>query len=96
MTKLPAPEPGESEWWTITVEFADAAGATRRANVEVSKVAGRQAYQVGDPLEILYDPERPWEIQTGTAWNWFGPLVLGAFGTVFVAAGVVLWIVGIP
>jgi hypothetical protein len=95
LTELPMPSPGESEWWTITVEFADAAGATRRANVDVSKVAGEQAYQVGDPQPILYDPEPPWEIQTDTAWNWFGPLVLGALGTVFVAAGVVLWIVGI-
>jgi hypothetical protein len=95
LTELPAGGPGESELWTITVEFADAAGTTRRATTEVSKADGRQVYQVGDQQPILYDPERPWEIQTDAAWNWVGPLVVGVFGSAFVVVGLLLWIVGI-
>jgi hypothetical protein len=92
LMELPAPESDESERWTITVEFTDTTGFKKRGNVEVSKVADQQVYQVGDPQPILYDPDRPWEIQTTMSLNWFGPLVVGMLGMIFVAISIVLWI----
>jgi hypothetical protein len=91
LTESPAAEPGEHETWIITVEFEDAAGAMRQGTAEVSKPRGRQVHEVGDQVPILYDPARPWDLRLPTFLNWFGPLVVGALGTVFLTVGLLLW-----
>jgi hypothetical protein len=95
LTELPAYESGENVPWIITVEFVDTTGTERRATLDVDKAVGRSVYQVGDQQPILFDPGRPWEIQTDTSLNVFGPFAVGLFGAVFVTIGVVLWIAGI-
>src|SRR5262245_1406287 len=66
---------------TVTVEFEDVTGATRRATAPVVtgtrlawrrrggpevKLLGPPDYPVGDSLPILYDPERPENVRVDT------------------------------
>jgi hypothetical protein len=94
LTEAPTPSSSECQRWTITVEFAEATGTARRANLDVSKAAGDQVYRVGDPQSVLYHPDRPWEIQIDASSTWIGPLLLGLLGAFFVVAGMISWIVG--
>jgi hypothetical protein len=91
LTELPAPERGDALHWEITVEFEDAAGTTRRGTAEVSKSYGSRAYELGEQVSILYDPQCPAEVRTRSFFNWFGPLAVAVFGTLILAAGVFLW-----
>jgi hypothetical protein len=77
----------ESRNLVITVEFEDAAGVKQEGTTEVSALSGRVSFGVGDRVPILYDPDRPWELRHFTHLNWSGPLLVGAVGTVGIAAG---------
>jgi hypothetical protein len=90
LNEPPPPGPGAADRRLITVEFEDAAGARHRGSAEVSGCPGRPGYEVGAPVPVRYDPARPWDIQTDTSWHWFGPLVVGVFGSVFVVVGLLI------
>ncbi len=96
LTELPPPEPGQPEPWIIRVEFEDLMGTKRQATALVSKPSAGRAYEVGEQVSILYDPECPWDIRIDTSLNWFGPFLLGIFGVAFLAAALVLWSGAIP
>jgi hypothetical protein len=87
LIELPETDAGEPEPWILSVEFEDATGAKRRGFAEVSRPAAQRAYEVGDPVPILYEPQRPWDAQTDTFLTWFGPLLVAGFAAALLIVG---------
>jgi hypothetical protein len=71
----------------LTVEFVDAAGVGRVADVQVGVRPSH--YAVGNALRILYDPEcLPDDVRIDSVWEkWIDPLLLGIMGAAFIASG---------
>jgi Protein of unknown function (DUF3592) len=87
---------------TITVEYEDATGTRRLASTPIitggvswgrgpgpaTKVIGPPDCEIDDEVPILYDAEHPEKIRVDTAVNrWFGPVLMGVMGVVFLAFG---------
>jgi hypothetical protein len=70
------------------VEFATQDGRTVRYETEVC--TSPRSKNIGDPVEVKYDPQNPKSVQTASLWGeYIWPLVLGLVGLPFFAAG--LW-----
>jgi hypothetical protein len=87
---------------TITVEFDDSAGTKRLVSIPIvtggiawgrgpgkaTTVIGPPDCEIGDEVPIVYDADHPEKIRVDTPVNrWFGPVVIGVMGVVFLAFG---------
>jgi len=90
---------------TITVEFEDSVGAKQLAGFPIvtggiawgrgpgkaTKVVGPPDCEIGDEVPIIYDADHPEKIRVDTPVNrWFGPVVVGVTGVVFLAFGIAI------
>jgi hypothetical protein len=76
------------------VAFETAAG--QPIKFEASDGSDPPAYEVGQRVGVLYDPNAPQKAQLKSlASAWMGPDILGGFGVLFVGIGVPLFLAGI-
>jgi hypothetical protein len=95
---------------TVTVEYEDATGAKQLGRVPIvtggiawgrgpgkaTKVIGPPDCEIGDQVPILYDADRPESIRVDTPMNrWFGPVIMGVMGVVFLAFGLLVELGGL-
>lgn len=60
------------------------------------QVCSRPGYDVGESVELLYDPLEPQNAHIdGFTQNWFVSLLLGSFGLIFLAAGLLFLLPGV-
>lgn len=72
------------------VEFQDAQGQTIR--FRGSTGSGAPEYEVGTPVEVLYDRENPYNAQLAAFSHlWLGPVVVSVAGFIFLVMGVAVF-----
>ena len=77
-----------SETFHPVVEFATPAGEIVRF-IGSTGGAGAPEYQVGERVEVLYDPRNPRRAQMAAfSQLWLGPVVVSAAGLIFLLMGV--------
>lgn len=66
-----------------------------RQTVQLSEGSWPPAYQVGDAVTVLYDPEQPLNARidsvSSTVLMWILPGITGILGVAFLAAGLLVW-----
>lgn len=64
--------------------------ARRERVTFTGQVCSRPGYEIGESVELLYDPREPWNAHIDSfTQNWFVSLVLGSFGLVFLLGSLV-------
>lgn len=66
-----------------------------RQTVQLSEGSWPPAYQVGDSVTVLYDPEQPLDARidsvSSTVLMWILPGITGVIGAIFLAVGLSVW-----
>jgi hypothetical protein len=93
LSKHPGPQPaGGTEMYTPRIRFKTAEG--NEVTFDYRSSSNHPGYDVGDAVEVVYDPAHPDEASVLSIWDfWLEPLVLLVAGVVTMAArvGMFIW-----